>query len=162
MVNFAAEMERQGLTIPLLIGGATTSRAHTAVKVDKRYDGPVVWVKDASRSVPVVAALLCDEQRPGPAGQGQGRLRLAAPAARRQDRTADCSASSRRASDRTPIDWTGYRPPHPRLLLQQDHDVSPITRSPGAGASTSGCCTTTRSASCAATSTGSRSSTRGS
>src|SRR5438046_2414269 len=64
MVNFAAEMERQGFDIPLLIGGATTSRAHTAVKVDQKYHGPVVWVKDASRSVPVVAALLSDDQRP--------------------------------------------------------------------------------------------------
>src|SRR5213079_89679 len=65
MVNFAAEMERQGFDIPLLVGGATTSRAHTAVKVDQKYHGPVIWVKDASRSVPVVAALLSPEQRPG-------------------------------------------------------------------------------------------------
>ena len=64
MVNVAAEMERQGFEIPLLIGGATTSKAHTAVKVDQRYHGPVVWVKDASRSVPVVAQLLSDEHRP--------------------------------------------------------------------------------------------------
>src|SRR5215217_9666565 len=63
MVNVASEMQRQGFTLPLLIGGATTSRAHTAVKVDPRYDGPVVWVKDASRSVPVTAALLHDTQR---------------------------------------------------------------------------------------------------
>ncbi|MDO5503055.1 MAG: methionine synthase, partial [Actinomycetia bacterium] len=65
MVNVAAEMERQGWSIPLLIGGATTSRAHTAVKVDQRYSGPVVWVKDASRSVPVVAALLSPTRREG-------------------------------------------------------------------------------------------------
>ena len=64
MVNLATEMERQGFDIPLLIGGATTSRAHTAVKVAQKYHGPVIWVKDASRSVPVVAALLSDEQRP--------------------------------------------------------------------------------------------------
>ncbi|MDQ6687821.1 MAG: methionine synthase, partial [Actinomycetota bacterium] len=63
MVNLAAEMQRQGFQIPLLIGGATTSRAHTAVKVDPKYDGPVVWVKDASRSVPVAAALLSPERR---------------------------------------------------------------------------------------------------
>ena len=55
MVTVASEMQRQGLKIPLLIGGATTSRAHTAVKVDGKYDGPVVWVKDASRSVPTLA-----------------------------------------------------------------------------------------------------------
>ena len=60
MVDFAAELERQGLDLPLLIGGATTSRAHTAVKVDPKYHGPVVWVKDASRSVPIAAALLSD------------------------------------------------------------------------------------------------------
>jgi 5-methyltetrahydrofolate--homocysteine methyltransferase len=64
MVNVAAEMERQGFDIPLLIGGATTSKAHTAVKVDQRYHGPVVWVKDASRSVPVVAQLLSEDHRP--------------------------------------------------------------------------------------------------
>ena len=63
MVHFASEMERQGFDIPLLIGGATTSRAHTAVKVTPRYKGPVLWVKDASRSVPVAAALLSAEQR---------------------------------------------------------------------------------------------------
>ena len=86
MVNFAAEMERQGFEIPLIIGGATTSRAHTAVKVDKKYHGPVIWVKDASRSVPVVAALLSDEQRPDTAGRRRGRLRLAARAVRRPHR----------------------------------------------------------------------------
>jgi 5-methyltetrahydrofolate--homocysteine methyltransferase len=64
MVNVASEMQRQEMSTPLLIGGATTSRAHTAVKVDPRYEAPVVWVKDASRSVPVAAALLSDAQRP--------------------------------------------------------------------------------------------------
>ena len=63
MVNLAAEMQRQEFTIPLLIGGATTSRAHTAVKIDQKYDGPVVWVKDASRSVPITASLLSDDRR---------------------------------------------------------------------------------------------------
>src|SRR5699024_7622131 len=58
MVAVASEMDRQGFDIPLLIGGATTSRAHTAVKIDQQYDGPVVWVKDASRSVPVVSQLM--------------------------------------------------------------------------------------------------------
>src|SRR4029078_4672100 len=64
MVNLASEMERQGFEIPLLMGGATPSRPHTAVKVAQKYHGPVIWVKDASRSVPVVASLLSDEQRP--------------------------------------------------------------------------------------------------
>ena len=132
MVNVAAEMQRQGFTIPLLIGGATTSRAHTAVKVDQKYDGPVVWVKDASRSVPVTAALLDDRQRDKLLADVQAdfdalRTRHAA----KNDRPLATLADARAA--RTPIDWTGYRPPRPRLLLQQDHDVSPNIGLPGAG-----------------------------
>src|SRR5438094_290489 len=60
MAHVAREMERQGLRLPLLIGGATTSRAHTAVKIAPNYSGPVVYVPDASRSVPAVQALLSD------------------------------------------------------------------------------------------------------
>ncbi len=123
MVNFAAEMERQGLEIPLLIGGATTSRAHTAVKVDPKYHGPVVWVKDASRSVPVVAALLSDEQRPAlladvAADYDSLRERHAA----RNDAKVIVPIADARA-DRTPIDWTGYHPPRPRMLAQQAPDL---------------------------------------
>ncbi len=61
MVFLASEMQRQGFTIPLLIGGATTSRAHTAVKIQPVYDGPLVHVNDASRAVPVVQKLLSAE-----------------------------------------------------------------------------------------------------
>ncbi|MDJ1471969.1 methionine synthase [Xanthocytophaga flava] len=62
MVGVAKEMERQGFTIPLLIGGATTSRIHTAVKIDPHYSGPVIHVLDASRSVPVAGKLVQNEQ----------------------------------------------------------------------------------------------------
>jgi 5-methyltetrahydrofolate--homocysteine methyltransferase len=51
MSHVAREMQRQGFTMPLLIGGATTSRAHTALKIDPHYKSPTVWVKDASRAV---------------------------------------------------------------------------------------------------------------
>jgi 5-methyltetrahydrofolate--homocysteine methyltransferase len=61
MVHVAKEMERQDFEIPLLIGGATTSRAHTAVKIDPHYHGPSVYVVDASRCVNVVSSLLSDE-----------------------------------------------------------------------------------------------------
>ncbi|AMW04153.1 methionine synthase [Gemmatimonas phototrophica] len=59
----ASEMERQGFTIPLLIGGATTSKAHTALKIEPVYSGPVVHVLDASRAVGVTSSLLSDERR---------------------------------------------------------------------------------------------------
>jgi 5-methyltetrahydrofolate--homocysteine methyltransferase len=64
MVHVAREMERQGFKLPLLIGGATTSRAHTAVKIAPQYSEPVVHVLDASRAVPVTSALLSDEGKP--------------------------------------------------------------------------------------------------
>lgn len=65
MVHVAAEMERQGFDIPLLIGGATTSRVHTAVKIHPRYEqGQAIYVTDASRAVGVVSALLSAEQKP--------------------------------------------------------------------------------------------------
>ena len=62
MVHLAAEMERAGLRLPLLIGGATTSRTHTAVKIEPRYQGPTVHVTDASRAVDVVGQLLSNER----------------------------------------------------------------------------------------------------
>jgi 5-methyltetrahydrofolate--homocysteine methyltransferase len=116
MVGFATEMERRGLDIPLLVGGATTSRAHTAVKVTPKYHGPVVWVKDASRSVPVVAALLSDTQRPRLLEQVRAdydalRERHAA----KQNERPLVSLTAARGL-RTPVDWSDYKPPRPRLL----------------------------------------------
>jgi 5-methyltetrahydrofolate--homocysteine methyltransferase len=125
MVTLAAEMKRQEFTIPLLIGGATTSRAHTAVKIDRQYDGPVVWVKDASRSVPTVSALLSDDRRPAllsslEADYDSLRARHAAKTERPKITLAEARANA------TPVEWDGYRPPRPHLLLQQDRAVSPI------------------------------------
>jgi 5-methyltetrahydrofolate--homocysteine methyltransferase len=64
MVHVAREMERQGFKLPLLIGGATTSRAHTAIKIAPHYSEPVVHILDASRAVPVTTSLLSDENKP--------------------------------------------------------------------------------------------------
>ncbi len=64
MGHVAREMQRQGFTIPLLIGGATTSRAHTALKIDPHYKSPSIWVKDASRAVGVAQSLVSPELRP--------------------------------------------------------------------------------------------------
>jgi 5-methyltetrahydrofolate--homocysteine methyltransferase len=63
MARAATEMQREGFTIPLLIGGATTSRVHTAVKIEPGYNGVTIWVPDASRSVSVCSNLLSEEQR---------------------------------------------------------------------------------------------------
>ncbi|UXA15524.1 methionine synthase [Mycobacterium sp. SMC-8] len=112
MVNFAVEMERAGLEIPLLIGGATTSRAHTAVKVAPRRSGPVVWVKDASRSVPVAAALLDDKQRPALLeATEKDYASLRERHAQKNERPMVTLEKAR--ANRTPIEWDGYTPPVP-------------------------------------------------
>lgn len=122
MVSFAEEMERLGMTIPLLLGGATTSRAHTAVKVTPKYSGPVVWVKDASRSVGTAAALLSDERRDSfLAGVEKDYDSIRARhAAKSTDRKL--VGYDKAQQRRTPIDWTGYHPPRPRLLAAQEKD----------------------------------------
>ncbi|BBX43240.1 methionine synthase [Mycobacterium simiae] len=112
MSNFAVEMEREGLQIPLLIGGATTSRAHTAVKISPRRSGPVVWVKDASRSVPVAAALLDDKQRPALLeATEKDYASLRERHAQKNERPMLTLEKAR--ANRTPIDWDGYTPPVP-------------------------------------------------
>ncbi|WP_458316318.1 methionine synthase [Mycolicibacterium brisbanense] len=123
MVNFAVEMEREGLEIPLLIGGATTSRAHTAVKIAPRRSGPVVWVKDASRSVPVAAALLDDKQRPAlleatEADYASLRERHA------QKNERPMLTLEKARANRTPIEWDGYTPPVPAqgIGVREFHD----------------------------------------
>ncbi len=123
MVGFAAELERQGLDIPLLLGGATTSRAHTAVKVDPKYHGPVVWVKDASRSVPTAAALLSDKQRP--AFMENVKADFDSIRERHAKRLNERPMTSLEAARKNaaPIDWSSYHPPKPRLLARQDKDV---------------------------------------
>ncbi|MCB2015883.1 MAG: methionine synthase [Sphingobium sp.] len=72
MVTVAEEMQKAGMTMPLLIGGATTSKVHTALKIDPAYDGPVVHVLDASRAVGVATALVSDTQKDGFVSQTAG------------------------------------------------------------------------------------------
>ncbi len=128
MVNVASEMQRQGFEIPLLIGGATTSRAHTAVKVDGKYDGAVIWVKDASRSVPTAAALLSDAQRPKLlADVKEDYDALRARHATKNDRPMVTLEQAR--ANRPKIEWDGYVPPLPRqpgIHVLSEYDLSEL------------------------------------
>ena len=123
MVGVAEEMERQGFEIPLLLGGATTSKAHTAVRVTPKYHGPVVWVKDASRSVPTASALLSDTRKEAflqEVDKDYESIRRRH-AAKKNDRPL---IPYEEALKRRPqIDWHEYRPLRPRLLLQQDENI---------------------------------------
>ncbi|HWI44128.1 MAG TPA: methionine synthase [Nocardioides sp.] len=128
MVSFATEMQRLGMDIPLLVGGATTSRAHTAVKVDPKYDGPVVWVKDASRSVPTAAALLDDRQRPALLEATKADYdSLRARHSNKSERKLLAFDAAR--ANRSPIDWTGYDAPAPRtpgVHVLADYDLAEL------------------------------------
>ncbi len=115
MVHVASEMRRRNMQVPLLIGGATTSPAHTSVKIDPAYPGPVIYVKDASRSVGVAQSLVseqcteftakiksdCARRREQHANRGQERALLTLAEARRRA---------------APIAWDGYKPPAPAWL----------------------------------------------
>jgi 5-methyltetrahydrofolate--homocysteine methyltransferase len=112
MVHVAKEMEREGFTIPLLIGGATTSRAHTAVKIAPMYHQPVVHVLDASRAVGVVGRLASAELR-GPFVDenlsDQEKLREA----HRGPRTQKLRTLEEARRHRLQFDWDRYAPPQP-------------------------------------------------
>jgi len=115
MTHLAQEMQRQGFTIPLLIGGATTSRAHTAVKITPHYDGPVVHVLDASRAAGVVSALLSPEQRPAfVEALRKEDQRLQREHAGRSEPKKQLTLEAARAN-RTALDWASYRPPQPQF-----------------------------------------------
>lgn len=111
MVNVAKEMERQGFTLPLLIGGATTSKAHTAVKIEQNYSGSTTYVSNASRSVGVVSALLSDTQREAFVAKTRKEYEtVRIQHARKKPRTPPVSLQAAR-NNPTVIDWENYTPP---------------------------------------------------
>ena len=116
MVHVAQEMEREGFRLPLLIGGATTSRAHTAVKIAPHYQASIVHVLDASRAVGVVNSLLNEELKSAfdkKTREDYERLRREH-SARTQRRNLLTLEEAR--ANRTPIDWSNYVPPKPEFL----------------------------------------------
>ena len=126
MSHVASEMQRRGFTVPLLIGGATTSPSHTAVKIDPNYEGPVVYVKDASRAVGVCRQLVTPEMKPAYVAE------IKAENARRREqhagkkiRGAQLSLAQARAN-KPKIDWANYSPPVPRFLGSKTFSDVPL------------------------------------
>ena len=118
MCHVAAEMERQGFEVPLLIGGATTSRVHTAVKIHPNYKrGQAIYVNDASRAVGVVSALMARGTRSRYVADIRGEYtRIATAHARGEDNKQRLSLATARANALR-LDWSGtYAPPVPQLL----------------------------------------------
>ena len=131
MAHIAREMEREGFDIPLIVGGATTSKAHTAVKIDPGYQGPVVWVKDASRAVGVVQSLVSAELRERFVEE------LKTEYERVRERHAGRRAQAKwlpleqARANKFSIDWDDYQPPAPLqqgVLVWEDYDLQEIAR----------------------------------
>lgn len=124
MVHVAREMERQGFKLPLLIGGATTSRRHTAIKIAPHYSEPVVHILDASRAVPVTTSLLSDEGKPAFVAQHRAEYEAlrTAHAAPRQTVISLEAARARR----TPIEWRSEDLPTPAFTGVRVLDNFPL------------------------------------
>src|SRR5579863_1470170 len=126
MVHVAKEMQRLGYTQPLLIGGATTSPAHTAVKIDPHYQGAVVYVKDASRAVGVCQQLVTKSTRDAYIAG------IKAEHERRREQHRNKSAKAPQLSlpqaraKKLKIDWSAYAPPAPSFLGVRAFDDYPL------------------------------------
>ena len=114
MVNVAKELERRGLNIPVLIGGATTSPAHTAVKIAPHYSGPIIHVLDASRSVPVTSTLLSEERKEQYVIDNETRHTKLRDTFNKKSKPTVTLAKAR--ANRVKIDWDNYTPPQPEFL----------------------------------------------
>ncbi|MCZ7885984.1 methionine synthase [Agrobacterium salinitolerans] len=132
MVHVAAEMERQGFDIPLLIGGATTSRVHTAVKIHPRYEqGQAIYVTDASRAVGVVSALLSAEQKPAYIDGIRSEYAKVAEAHARNEREKQRLPLSRARENAHKIDWSGYSVVKPQFFgtkVFETYDLEELSR----------------------------------
>ncbi|GAB4349597.1 MAG: methionine synthase [Gammaproteobacteria bacterium] len=130
MAHVASELQREGFDTPLMIGGATTSKAHTAVKIDPHYSHPTVWVKDASRAVGVAQSLLSEDLRgPFVADLQAEYERVREAHAGRQAKSEWRDLASARAN-RFAIDWDRYTPPvpaKPGVTLFDDYPLAELT-----------------------------------
>jgi 5-methyltetrahydrofolate--homocysteine methyltransferase len=127
MVKVASEMQRQGFDLPLLIGGATTSRAHTAVKIEPAYSAnAVVYVPDASRSVAVATSLMSTEQREDfVVARREEYEKIRERTARRRAKSSLLSIAAARANP-PQLDWSSYKPSQPSFLGVRVLDNIPL------------------------------------
>ena len=132
MVYVASEMERQGFDIPLLIGGATTSRVHTAVKVAPQYKaGQAIHVNDASRAVGVVSALLSPDSKQAYADGVRAEYAKVAEAHSRAEAEKQRLPLARARENPVKLDWTAYKPVKPSFLgtkVLDDYDLEELAR----------------------------------
>lgn len=131
MVNVASEMERQGLTIPLLIGGATTSRIHTAVKIDPVYSGTVVHVTDASKSVPIAGEAISEETKDAYHKQIKATYRELREEHEAKQSVKQLVSYEEAKANPVEIDWSSFEPVKPKQLgrtIFEDLDLTVLRK----------------------------------
>jgi 5-methyltetrahydrofolate--homocysteine methyltransferase len=122
MAFVAGEMEREGFTLPLLIGGATTSKVHTAVKIEPHYSGPVVHVLDASRAVGVVSTLLSDTTRDGFVKETRAEYREVRERRAERRRETQTQTLAQARANKVHVDWSRVAPPAPTFTGVRTYD----------------------------------------
>ena len=127
MVHVAEEMQRRGFTVPLLIGGATTSRTHTAVKIEPRYTQPVVHVKDASRAVGVAQSLISAELKADFCNRVKQEYALVRDRHKGRQAGIKWLPLAEARSNRLDVDWQTYRPPEPKMSGIRVFNDYPLT-----------------------------------
>ncbi len=126
MVHVAKEMQRLGYKQPLLIGGATTSPAHTAVKIDPQYEGAVIYVKDASRSVGVCQQLVTKDTRDAYVAHIKADHEIKREQHRNKSAKAPQLSLGQARAKRFKIDWPNYSPPVPKSLGVRSFGAYPL------------------------------------
>jgi 5-methyltetrahydrofolate--homocysteine methyltransferase len=127
MIHVAREMKKRNMDLPLLIGGATTSRLHTAVKIDPEYDGSIIHVLDASRAVAITGNVISKERKGGVKDEVKKEYaELRKQHEERQNKKPLLSFEEARINQ-TAIDWEGYHPPKPAFLGTKTFEDYPIS-----------------------------------
>ena len=128
MVTVAEEMEREGFRIPLLIGGATTSKVHTAIQIEPAYSGATIHVKDASRSVRVVSDLMSSERQQTFTEQTRKEYAVIRERRAKNRKQANLLPFAIAQARRSSLDWRNYQPPTPCLIGTKVFDDYPLAK----------------------------------
>ncbi|MEQ8525646.1 methionine synthase [Gracilimonas sp.] len=127
MIHVAREMKKRKMELPLLIGGATTSRLHTAVKIDPEYDGSIIHVLDASRAVSIAGDVISKQRKDGVRLEVKKEYEELRKQHESRQNQKELLSYEEAKANKTEIDWEGYKPPKPSFLGTKTFEDYPIS-----------------------------------
>jgi 5-methyltetrahydrofolate--homocysteine methyltransferase len=131
MIHVAREMKKRKMDLPLLIGGATTSRLHTAVKIDPEYDGSIIHVLDASRAVSIAGDVISKQRKEGVRLEVKKEYEELREQHENRQNRKELLSYEEAQKNKTDIDWSGYEPPKPTFLgnkVFEDYSISELRK----------------------------------